>query len=127
MGALIAVIMAQTTLFLLHLTVGLCLVSCHYMSSEGLDTASSERYEGPGGPGQPEASGAPIEVHLTLHRQLGFQPAYQLGDIPSNGLSRYVSTEVNGKYLTSSEHSMPSANLVSTEKVSARYVEDAHT
>ena len=124
--------MAQTTLFLLHLTVGLCLVSCHYMSSEGLDTTSSERYEGPGGPGQPEASGAPIEVHLTLHRQLGFQPgyqpgyqfgyqpsyqlvdqpayqpayqsayqpAYQLGDIPSNGLSRYVSTEVNGKYLT---------------------------
>ena len=116
--------MAQTTLFLLYLTVGLCLVSCHYMSSEGLDTTSSERYEGPGGPGQPEASGAPIEVHLTLHRQLGFQPgyqpgyqfgyqpsyqlvdqpayqsAYQLGDIPSNGLSRYVSTEVNGKYLT---------------------------
>merc|ERR1719192_2024093 len=120
--------MAQTTLFLLYLTVGLCLVSCQY-------TTSSERYEGPGGPGQPEASGAPIEVHLTLHRQLGFQPgyqpayqpAYQLGDIPSNGLSRYVSTEVNGKYLTSSEHSMPSANLVSTEKISARYMEDAHT
>ena len=27
----------------------------------------------------------------------------------------------------SSEHSMPSANLVSTERISARYSEDPHT
>lgn len=88
---------------LLHLTLGIGLISCFYMSTErtqDLDTSEGpaitevEGY-GPSGPeDQQEPGQTPLEVHLAFHRQ---PPVYMLpGYYGYRGLARLASTEVNG-------------------------------
>lgn len=96
-----------TTLCLIHLTLGIGLISCLYMSTEKLQQlntpeggAAITEVEGSGanGPVDQQVSGqTPLEVHLLLLRQV---PGYYSHDLqplsyPDSGLARLVSTEVN--------------------------------
>ena len=96
-----------TTLCLIHLTLGIGLISCLYMSTEKLQQLNTpeggaavtevEGY-GPSGPVDQEDPGqTPLEVHLLLLRQMPGYYSHSLQPLnyPDYGLARLASTEVN--------------------------------